>query len=169
MRGATIAIALASYVAGAGVPAAWADDETLETRLQRLEDRAAIRELLIDYGRTLDARDFEAFAALFAEDGGTWSGGMGTAVGRDAIQKMMENSIGSDSAGMPAPNLHIFSNESIAVDGDTATARSKWIFAAGGEDGPRMIFIGHYDDRLVREGGDWKFALREVAADITAP
>jgi len=33
-----------------------------------LQDREAIRVLLRDYGRTLDARDFEGFAALFATD-----------------------------------------------------------------------------------------------------
>ena len=32
--------------------------------------------LLLDYGRTLDDRDFAAYSALFAE-AGVWDGGMG--------------------------------------------------------------------------------------------
>ena len=44
----------------------------------RNEDRAAIHELLVDYGRTLDARDFDGFDALFARNGVYVAGG-GTA------------------------------------------------------------------------------------------
>ena len=43
----------------------------------RGEDRAEIHGLLVDYGRTLDARDFDGFAALFARDGVYLSGGVG--------------------------------------------------------------------------------------------
>ena len=42
-------------------------------------DRAAIHALLVEYGRTLDARDFEGFAALFAAEG-VYVAGTGTAV-----------------------------------------------------------------------------------------
>ena len=66
------------------------------SRIQRLEDRADIERLLIEYGRTLDARDFKAYAALFAKDG-VWSGGMGTVQGPSAIQAFMEKAI-------PGPN-----------------------------------------------------------------
>src|SRR5690606_31506261 len=44
----------------------------------RGEDRAAIHALLVEYGRTLDARDFDGFGALFA------SGGVYVAGGPDA-------------------------------------------------------------------------------------
>ena len=61
-----------------------------EIRLQRLEDREAIRELLMDYGRFLDQRDFASFSQLFAEKDGEWNGGMGTAKGPQAIRRLME-------------------------------------------------------------------------------
>jgi hypothetical protein len=49
-------------------------DKSLAARVQRLEDQEEIRMLLVDYGRSLDARDFAKYASLFAKDG-EWSGG----------------------------------------------------------------------------------------------
>jgi len=46
----------------------------VEDRLQRLEDRDAILQLFIDYGRHLDAGDWDSYASLFAEDGEVRSG-----------------------------------------------------------------------------------------------
>jgi len=53
-------------------------DKSLAARVQRLEDEDEIRMLLVNYGRSLDARDFAKYASLFAKDG-EWSGGFGTA------------------------------------------------------------------------------------------
>jgi hypothetical protein len=41
--------------------------QSIETRLRALEDREEIRQLLINYGRTLDQRNFAAFAKLFIQ------------------------------------------------------------------------------------------------------
>ena len=71
--------------------------ESAEARLQRIEDREEIRELLTDYGRYLDKRDFDSFSRLFAEKEGEWIGGMGKAKGRQAILKLMEDTIGRDT------------------------------------------------------------------------
>jgi hypothetical protein len=30
------------------------------------------------------------------------------------------------------------------------------------------VFLGHYDDRFIRENGAWKFLRREAPADIPA-
>lgn len=151
------------WVAGAG-PGGRTD---VSNRLQRLEDREEIRTLLIKYGRTLDARDFKAFSKLFARDG-EWNGGMGAARGPAAIQKLMEDTIGSNSGGGFGPrNFHLFDNEVIEVHGDRATAHSKWTFVMQGEDNrPQWVYLGHYNDILVREGGRWKFLQRKVTGAI---
>ena len=136
---------------------------TIEARLQRLEDREAIRNLLMEYGRTLDARDFKAFSELFARSVGEWNGGMGVARGPEAIRKLMEESI----TGKPGANFHIFNNEMIDVDGDRATAVTKWTFIVKGKDGrPQSVYLGHYNDTLIREDGRWKFLQRKVTSDI---
>jgi len=135
-------------------------------RLQILEDREAIRMLLNDYGRTLDERDFAAYAGLFTEDG-EWIGGFGRVQGPAAIQAEMEKQIGKEPQVPGKSNHHIFINESIEVEGDTAHALSKWIFMVTGEGNrPVPVYLGHYDDQLVRMDGVWKFKRRVVYADI---
>jgi uncharacterized protein (TIGR02246 family) len=135
-------------------------------RIQRIEDRAEIEQLLLNYGRHLDARDFKAYAQLFAHDG-VWEGGMGTVQGPAAIQAFMEKGIPGPNA---AHNFHLLSNFVIDVQGDTATAWSRWQFVAPGQDGrPIVAQAGRYDDTLVREDGRWKFKRRIAANDLPLP
>lgn len=143
--------------------------ESIEARLQRLEDREDIRQLLMDYGRFLDQRDFAAFSQLFAEKEGEWIGGMGSAKSPQAIRKLMEDTIGKDTMKVSAPNRHVFTNEIITVNGDRANATTKWMFVVQGETKrPQPFFLGHYEDSFVRENGRWKFLRRVVYADIPA-
>ena len=149
------------------VPAAAAP--SIDARIQKLADAGEIRTLLHDYGRLLDARDLTAFAALFARDG-EWIGGLGTAKGPAAIGAMMRKAFGDAAIGSNHANFHLLSNEIVAVDDDTATAWSRWTFVAADTAGrPAMAMAGHYDDRLVREGGRWRFARRVATTDIGPP
>ncbi|HTY63402.1 MAG TPA: nuclear transport factor 2 family protein [Acidobacteriota bacterium] len=139
----------------------------VESRLQQLEDREAIRQLLTDYGRFLDQRDFASFSQLFAEKDGEWDGGMGKARGPQEIRKLMESTIGKSGEKAAAPNFHIFTNQAIHVNGDRADATTKWIFVVQGDaNRPQPLYLGHYEDSLVREGGRWKFLRRVVHSDI---
>ena len=139
----------------------------MERRLQQLEDREAIRNLMMEYGRSLDARDFKSFSELFAQDGGEWNGGMGVAKGPEAIRKLMEETIGKNTGGVKSPNFHIFNNEIITVAGDRATAVSKWTFVNQGEDNrPQWVYLGHYHDTFIKEDGRWKFLQRKVTGAI---
>jgi hypothetical protein len=158
-------IALSGYL-----PANSAENrETVEARLQRLEDREAIRQLLMDYGRFLDQRDFAAFSQLFAEKDGEWIGGLGKAKGQQAIFKLMEDTIGRDTKKTGASNYHVFTNESIHVDGNRAKAVTKWMFVVQAKTGrPQPLYLGHYEDTMVRENGRWKFLKRVVYGDIPA-
>ena len=152
-------------------PARSEEGMSVDARLQRLEDREAIRELIVDYGHMVDTRNWEGFANLFAEDG-QWIGGMGVAKGRATIKKMMEDTIGPTTAGkIPAgangPNLHIFTNEVIKVDGDAATGVTKWMFVVtNAQNHPQPFYLGHYDDKFVRVNGEWKFQSRTAYGDI---
>jgi uncharacterized protein (TIGR02246 family) len=139
---------------------------SVEARLKQLEDREQIAQLLIDYGRHLDARNLAAYAALFAIDG-EWVGGFGTVKGRPNIQAFMEKSLGS------GPNrnnsYHIMSNFEIAVKGDTATAWSRWTFITPGAQGATIAQAGRYDDTFIRENGAWKFQKRTASNDTAPP
>jgi hypothetical protein len=144
--------------------------QSVEVRLQQLQDREEIRQLLNDYGRYLDQRDFASFSQLFAEKEGEWIGGMGKAKGRQAIKKLMDDTIGSDKSGkISGPNYHLFMNETISVTGNEATATTKWMFVVqSSSKQPQPFYLGHYQDSLVREQGRWKFLKRVVYGDIPA-
>jgi uncharacterized protein (TIGR02246 family) len=138
-------------------------DTTLAAHVQRIEDVQEIERLLLNYGRHLDARDFKAYSLLFAKDG-VWSGGMGTVQGPAAIQAFMEKAIPGPNA---AHNYHVLSNFVIDVNGDTATAWSRWQFTVPGPNNTAVVSqSGRYDDTLVREDGRWKFKRRVASNDI---
>jgi uncharacterized protein (TIGR02246 family) len=142
-----------------------AEQGSLEARLRQLEDREEIRLLLLDYGRHLDSRNFAAYAGLFAADG-EWVGGFGSVKGRAAIQAFMEKNMGTGAN--KANNYHLLSNAVITVNGDTASAWSRWAFMVPGANGATIAQAGRYDDTLVRENGRWRFQKR-VASNDTAP
>lgn len=136
---------------------------SLEARLKRLEDVEEIRRVIMDYGRFLDARDFKAYANLFAENG-TWEGGFGTFTGRKEIEEKIGGAIGGAGA-MSRPNYHLMSSPEIDVDGDAARAWSRWTFVLEGEGGRLSISAaGEYHDTFVRENGRWKFQRRFAGA-----
>jgi len=135
-------------------------------RIQRLEDIEEIRTVLLDYGRFLDARDLPAYSRLFAKDG-EWVGGFGSEKGPAAILAFMQKNLGT------GPNsghtFHILSNFVIDVQGDKATAWSRWTYVTPAADGKPVINQGgHYDDTLVRENGHWKFQRRVASTDLPA-
>lgn len=133
------------------------------------DDRAAIHALLVEYGRTLDARDFDGFAALFARDGTYVAGNNAGASGPEA-EVMMRRVFAENAAGVREPNFHLFFNEVITLDApDRAHATSMSMFMAPDEDGrPVAVMAARYADQFVREGGEWKFLRREVKA-LAAP
>jgi hypothetical protein len=138
--------------------------ESLSGKIQRLEDTEEIRILLLNYGRNLDSHDFGAYSRLFAKDG-EWIGGFGSVQGPAAIEAFMIKNIGTP--GKPSGTYHLLSNFIIDVNGDTATAWSRWGFITPGPDKkPAIAQGGHYEDKLVRENGHWKFRRREAFVDI---
>ena len=141
---------------------------SIENRLRVLEDRGKIRQLLVDYGRTLDTRDFDGFARLFAKDAEYTGGGGGDPVrGPEAIAGLLKDVFEANPTGVRSPNFHLFANEIIQVDGDEAIASSKGVFVVPGDnDQPESVMLATYEDMLVREDGVWKFKRRIVRSDI---
>jgi 3-phenylpropionate/cinnamic acid dioxygenase small subunit len=139
---------------------------TLEERVQRQEDLQAIEKLLRDYGRLLDARDFEGYGKLFAKQG-EWIGGFGRLKGPAEITKVVGERMTPRPGQPPIRGVHVFSNIDITLEGDRAAAVTKWQFLIPGPDGrPVIMMVGHYDDKLVREDGAWKFLERIAYGDV---
>jgi uncharacterized protein (TIGR02246 family) len=168
---ALVGLATAAVVLGALVerPLRAADLESLTARVQILEDREAIRALILAYGAAHDHRDYRTFANLFATNG-EWVGGLGSAKGPQAIFELMDKTIGHDPKPNGSGTYHVMTNDQIEMDGDLASATTKWIYITPGDDNaPRLVFLGHYDDKFIRENGAWRFLRREAPADIPAP
>jgi uncharacterized protein (TIGR02246 family) len=161
----TVFLLLLSFGLGNFVGSAQSSN-TVETRLQRLEDIEAIHALLIDYGRALDKRDFNAYGALFARDG-SWKGGMGTATGPDAIAAMVAAGFGRMSPSLYEKSNHVMTSFDVEVDGDSATAWSRWTWVVVGANAkPQTERAGYYEDSLVRQNGEWKFKARQAFTEI---
>jgi 3-phenylpropionate/cinnamic acid dioxygenase small subunit len=153
------ALLAGALLATAG-PAALAASPGIEARLQLIEDRTAIETLLLDYGRTLDNRDFAAYSQLFAADG-EWKGALGTYKGPAAIRTAMEKIFTDAAADIPkGKNFHVMSNFAIEIRGDQATARSTFIFYKMEGSKPQAEVAGRYEDSLIREKGVWRFKQR---------
>lgn len=143
--------------------------ESLAKRVQVLEDREAIRALILAYGQAHDHRDYRTFANLFASNG-EWVGGLGSAKGPQAIFELMDKTIGHNPLPNGSGTVHLMTNDQIVIDGDRASAVTKWTYVTPGDEGaPRMVYVGHYNDQFIRENGQWKFLRREAPADIPAP
>jgi uncharacterized protein (TIGR02246 family) len=161
-----VAVLTAILLQAAAAQTARAPQPAADPRLQQLLDKEEIQNLLLDYGRHLDNRDFKAYGRLFSKDG-EWVGGFGTAPGGPAgIQAFMEKAMGTQPNR--ANNYHLLSNFVITVQGDTATAWSRWAFVVPGANGAAIAQAGRYDDTLIRENGRWRFK-RRVASNDTAP
>lgn len=143
---------------------------TMEQRMQRLEDREAILELLVTYGRLLDKKDLVGYSNLFAEDG-VWEGGIGSATGPKGIQDMLTRVFGRVEPGAYGSDYHIMSDFNVSVDsGNTATAWSRWTWLVEGPEGkPVAQRSGHYEDTLVKVGGQWKFKHRLTITSLPTP
>jgi uncharacterized protein (TIGR02246 family) len=145
-------------------------DASLSARLDTLEAKEAIRTLWADYGRTLDNRDFKAFAMLFARDGEFVGGPGATAKGRDAVGALLEKLLTTNFPNSRGRNMHFYVNESIEVHGSEASAITRGGFlVANANNRPEISLMATYRDTFVREDGQWKFKRREVIGDIPVP
>ena len=137
--------------------------ETLDARVQRLEDLLEIHQLFVDYGLALDAGDFDTYASLFAKDGEVMIGPMGRAKGREEIRALMSGML----SGGVGSSFHIISSPQVQLDGDAATSQVMWSVVNLGDDGQaRLTMLGRHRDDLVREDGRWRFARRRGFVDV---
>jgi hypothetical protein len=140
--------------------------DSLEARIQRLEDIEAIRNLKMTYAKLCDeGYDADGIVALYGEDDVSWESDVfGTHVGRDGIHEWFEN---VDEEILWA--LHFMINPSIQVseDGQTATGSFYLLELAtmtapdGGDPDP-VIMTGKYNDEFVKVDGEWRFKRIEI-------
>ena len=137
--------------------------DALAARVQVLEDRDAIRALLVSYARTLDERDFAGFAQLWAADAEFLGGGKNVAKGPTAIADMLQGLLKVNAAPTPGRDFHLVMNQTIDVTGDTATGFSRGTWVVTDPDSKmRISIIANYYDQFVRDGARWKFKRHQI-------
>jgi hypothetical protein len=152
---------------GIAATAARAAEPSLAERLQRVKDRQEIYALMMDYGFAITGRNAPELARLFARDG-VWKGNVGEAKGPAEIQEMLEITIAKIPPGQEhTGGFHIMSNVEVDLQGDAATSRSRWMWVVPSQTGyPIGQRSGHFEDKLVRENGVWRFAHRLTVTEL---
>lgn len=134
---------------------------TLEARIDRLESRFAIGELVAGYCHGFDKRDFERFLSIWWEDC-VWNIGppFGSFSGHDGIREAVHDVL------WPAwgKSQHVTSNLVVSFDDDDTALGLCDVDCTGTlADSPEATFVGAtYADRFERRAGVWKIAERTV-------
>ncbi|MET0188700.1 MAG: nuclear transport factor 2 family protein [Pseudonocardia sediminis] len=118
------------------------------------EDRAAIGELLADYGHVVDDHDWDRAHEVFAED---------FVFDRSATGRPDLHGIADIVANFKGRNMyaHVTTNTTLTeVDGDTVRGHSKFL----GFPNEGQPVTGDYHDEIVRTPAGWR--LRRRRAEI---
>lgn len=136
-------------------------NDTLQARLERIEARTAVADLIHVYARAVRREEPEAVAALFVPEG-TFEVRSGhpdkaefTVHTRyESPQALVAFLVGQKGGPHPVPLIH---NLMIEVEGDRASANSMMAAPIYGTD--KEVF-GEYHDSFVCRDGKWLFSAR---------
>lgn len=124
------------------------------TRDDGLAQIRAIEELKYRYLRGVDLKDWDLLASTLAEDAtASYSGGVVTLSGRNAIVKYMRDNLGSETR-LTSHKVH---HPEIAL-GDDGTASGTWALedlVLDLDTGARIEGSAYYEDRYVRNDTGW--------------
>lgn len=133
--------------------------EELQRQVQLLMDEREITRLLLALSRTVDEKDFEGLASLYAVDG-TLVTPWGSHSGRNGLAEYVRKDLGHFHA-----LHHVGAGYEIQVEPGAAAASARMTLLAthvSEADGSRFTTVGgYYDVELVREGEKWR--LKRVA------
>lgn len=131
---------------------------TLEERVQVLEDREEIRQLIANYCRGVDGRDEDLFMSIWTDDARYLIGGQfGDHVGLEEIRGILHG-LWATFTEMH----HYATNVVIEVDGDNARSFVNADVTGTDTKDRALMFAASYVDRLRRVDGKWKFAERDI-------
>ncbi len=128
-------------------------------RLQKLEDREAIRELVARYGQVVDDRDLEGVRMLFSEDAVFRTrGGEMNAIGIEAVMDNFRNRFAAMKASGHFVHDHIISIQDECTASGFVTSHAELV-----RDGRAYLVAMRYHDQYARVGSKWKFRERVVS------
>ncbi|WP_367253269.1 nuclear transport factor 2 family protein [Pseudomonas sp. stari2] len=138
--------------------------EVLIARLAALESRAAIETLIAAYANAFDRIDASLLKEIWHADSSLDLPGFGSALNRDEILAMAENS------WRQMPHMHHWmANPMLEIEGDnaTGTVAANCLFHDI-EKGPVQV-SGLYHDKFERRDGKWAFKSRRFELHYLTP
>jgi hypothetical protein len=125
-------------------------------------DMILIHQLLGRYGHAIDARDWDALAALFTPDAAIdYIGGTGT-VERHGRQSIVEWFRQVDADHPPAHHVTNIVVDELADPAGEVPVHSKFIAPFTQEAHiPKRLYGGDYHDRVVKTGDSWQFSFKQ--------
>ena len=117
-----------------------------------------IERLILDYAAHNDAANWEAVAAMFAENGR-----VSRPVAPDDFTRGRDAILSAFKARPPRTTRHIVSNIRVDVEGDSASATSQIMLFLAKDSTP---LVGSYHDRLTRTAEGWRFTERRGSLDF---
>jgi len=133
-------------------------EEPITAALRELQDRVAIRDVLLRYACGVDRRDLPLVAACFTAHA-DYEGALGTGTVETALAALPQRLQRYERT------MHFMGNQLIEVNGDTATSETYAIaYHNLVEDGARtLLTVGiRYLDDFVRADGTWRICRRVV-------
>lgn len=132
----------------------------LAAQVQWLVDRAQISDLLVEFARSLDERDWDANTALYVPEGVFMVGDAMRLEGHDQLRATGS----ARGLGQYAGTWHLSSNHATRIDGDTATTRSYLlgVHLLSDDTFDHADGAGWYDCTLRRTPEGWRFVTVRV-------
>lgn len=129
------------------------DVQTVHDKLETVHDKLEIRELLYRYARSVDTKDWEAFASVFTDDAHLDYSSVGYPPGsRDEVVAILSRAV--DAVPM---TQHFISNIQIRLDGDRADVTAMFYNPMQLPGMDALSFCGgNYHHRVVRTADGWK-------------
>lgn len=137
------------------------EERRAEETVRSLWGRHEITDLVHAYAQGVDDRAVEAVAALFAEQCvfRAYDRPSGVAHGRPEVAALL----GKLLATFEATSHHVSGTRVVLESEDSASATTTlYAWHRFREQRPEGHLWGRYLDRFVREGGRWRFAVREL-------
>ena len=139
------------------------------------DDRLLILDLINRYGAVHDFGNPEEYADLFTANGEI-SVGNGPAIvkGHDALvaQAKSDHARFSGAPGTDGKTSsimrHLISNAQVTLTGSDSAVGQTYVttIVQKGDIGPTILSVGRYEDRFLKQNGQWRIAHRRIIIDF---
>lgn len=136
----------------------------LEKRVQELEDRELIKEVVANYCYSVDKKQLEKLMGLFHEKADLDAGALGSYKGKAEVRKFY----GEIVPQALSDAWHFVHNYLIELKESEANCCS-YFEVTGVAKGEAIVGAGTYEHKLIKEGGQWLILSKKINIDYMVP